>query len=96
MNTNKRFFTILYLGTIAIFLVYMLFISAHNLSKHIELSKKIKKLDESIIQTKNQINNKFTYTELKNNPKLLEQYAREQMNMQKKDEDVFVIVYQSK
>ena len=96
MNTNKRFFTILYLGTIAIFLVYMLFISDHNLSKHIELSKKIKKLDESIIQTKNQINNKFTYTELKSNPKLLEQYAREQMNMQKKDEDVFVIVYQSK
>ena len=50
-------------------------------------------MDENIIQTKNQINNEYSYQQLKNNPKLLHQYAREQMNMQKEDEDVFVIIY---
>ena len=96
MKSNRRFFVILYSSTIILFLLYILVISDHNLARHIELQKKITKLDNNIIRTKNQINNQFTYTELKNNPKLLEQYAREQLNMQKEDEDVFVITYQSK
>lgn len=96
MKNNRRFFIILYSSTIILFLLYILVISDHNLARHIELQKKITKLDNNIIRTKNQINNQFTYTELKNNPKLLEQYAREQLNMQKEDEDVFVITYQSK
>ena len=89
----RKKFLIVYGITFFLFLLYIIFISDSNISKHIELSKKIKKLDENIIQTKNQINNEYSYQQLKNNPKLLHQYAREQMNMQKEDEDVFVIIY---
>ena len=96
MKNNKRLFIILYGVTIFLFLFYMLIFSENNLSKHIELSKKITTLENNITQTKNQINNQYSYKELKNNPKLLEQYAREQLNMQKPNEDVFVIIYQSK
>jgi len=47
-----------------------------------------------IFKTKNQIKNTYSFDELKRNPVLLEQYAREQMNMMKSDEDVFLLVYE--
>ena len=91
---NKWVYIAMYGGTALFFLLYILVISDNNLKKHIQLNRKINSLEESILQTKNRINNKYTYEELKNNDKLLEQYAREQLNMQKEGEDVFVIVYE--
>ncbi|MBP5711274.1 MAG: septum formation initiator family protein [Bacteroidales bacterium] len=91
---NKWVYIGLYGGTALLFFLYIFFISDNNLKKHIQLNRKIKSLEESILQTKNRINNKYTYEELKNNDKLLEKYAREQLNMQKEGEDVFVIVYE--
>lgn len=91
---NKWTYIALYGLTALGFLIYILFLSDSNISRHIQLNKKINSLEKSIIQTKNRINNNYTYEELKNNDKLLEQYAREQLNMQKEGEDVFVIVYE--
>jgi cell division protein FtsB len=59
------------------------------------LNKKIKQLDENILSAKNQINNTFTYEQLENDTAgMLEKYAREQLNLQHPDEDVFVVQYE--
>ncbi|MCL2290145.1 MAG: septum formation initiator family protein [Bacteroidetes bacterium] len=81
--------------TVAVFLVYMLFFSENNIYRHRELNVKMKQLDENIAKTKNQINNTYTFEQLENDTAgKLEKYAREQLNLQKPDEDVFVIVYE--
>jgi len=94
MNSQKKYFFFLYGITIVLFLVYIVFISDNNFSKHRELNQKIKNLETMIYKTKNQINNTYSFDEMKRNPALLEQYAREQMNMHKNDEDVFLLVYE--
>ena len=81
--------------TVIVFLVYVLFFSENNVYKHRELNEKIKQLDENIIKTKNQINNTYTFEQLQDDTAgMLEKYAREQLNLQKADEDVFVVVYE--
>ena len=80
--------------TVVVFFVYLLFFSENNIYKHRELNMKIKQLDENISKTKNQINNTYTYEQLKNDTAgKLEKYAREQLNLQLADEDVFIVMY---
>lgn len=83
------FFTVLILG-----LVYIFILSGNSLKTHRELNKKMKYIDESIVKAKNQVNNTYTFDELKSDSTLLEKYVREQMNWQKSNEDVFVFVYE--
>jgi cell division protein FtsL len=89
-----KFFTILYVVTFVLFLVYFFFISDHNLKTHRDLNRKISNLEEKITNTKNQIGNVYTYEQLVSDSVLLEKYGREQLNMHKPDEDVFVILYE--
>ena len=82
-------------ATVLIFLVYLLFFSEHNLSKHRELNLTIKHYDEIIANTKNQTNNAYTFEQLENDTAgKLEKYAREQLNLQKPNEDVFVVMHE--
>ena len=91
---NRKFVLIISVITVVIFFVYLLFFSENNIYKHRELNLKIKQLDENIAKTKNQINNTYTFEQLENDTAgKLEKYAREQLNLQKTDEDVFVVVY---
>lgn len=83
------FFTVLILG-----LVYIFILSGNSLKTHRELNKKMKYIDESIVKAKNQVNNTYTFDELRSDSTLLEKYVREQMNWQKSNEDVFVFVYE--
>ena len=98
MNKNilqgKTFWLILFGVTTVLFILYMVFFSDNNLGKHRELDKKIENLEKSITDTKNKIENNYSYDQLKNDSSKLEQYGREKLNMQKKDEDVFIIVYE--
>ncbi len=101
MNTNEpkprsrfKFFTILYIVTFAVFLVYFFFISDHNLKTHRDLNRKITNLEERITNTKNQVGNVYTYEQLIADSVLLEKYGREQLNMHKPNEDVFVILHE--
>ena len=81
--------------TVVVFFIYLLFFSENNVYKHRELNLKIKHLDENIAKTKNQINNSYTFEQLENDTAgKLEKYAREQLNLQKEDEDVFVVHYE--
>ena len=91
---NRKFILIVSIITVVIFFVYLLFFSENNIHKHRELNLKIRQLDENIAKTKNQINNTYTFEQLENDTAgKLEQYAREQLNLQRPNEDVYVIVY---
>lgn len=94
MKMNKTFFIILYSATILLFLVYLLFISDNNLKRHRELNTQINYWKEKNIQSLNQINSNYDLQELQSNAHLREQFAREQLNMQKRDEDVYIFVYE--
>jgi len=94
---NRKILMIVSVITSVVFLVYLLFFSENNIKKHHQLNVKIKRLDENIAKTKNKINNTYTYEQLENDTAgKLEKYAREQLNLQKEGEDVYVIVYETK
>lgn len=91
---GKFFWLTLFGVTIILFLLYIIFFSDNNLQKRRELDKKIDNLEKSITDTKNKIENNYSYDQLKKDSSKLEQYGRENLNMQKKDEDVFIVVYE--
>ena len=91
---GKIFWLILFGVTTVLFILYLIFFSDNNLRKRRELNKKIDNLEKSITDTKNKIENNYSYDQLRNDSSKLEQYGREKLNMQKKDEDVFIIVYE--
>ena len=91
---GKIFWLILFGVTTILFILYLGFFSDNNLSKRRALDKKIDNLEKSITDTKNKIENNYSYDQLRNDSNKLEQYGRENLNMQKKDEDVFIVVYE--
>lgn len=91
---SRKFRLVLFGAATFLFLLYIVFISDSNLFKHKELNKKIKNLQTSITDTKNKIENNYSYDQLKSDSSKLEQYGREKLNMQKANEDVFIVVYE--
>jgi cell division protein FtsB len=92
---KRSVFLIISGTTLVVFFVYLLFFSENNIYKHQELNLKIKHLEENIANTKNLINNTYTFEQLENDTaEMLEKYAREQLNLQKPNEEVYVIVYE--
>ncbi len=90
-NLNKKWL-IVYGITLLAFLVYICFLADYSLLRQHELKKKIQIMDNKINQINNTVSNTSSYEEISQDPKLLEKYAREQMNMQKEDEDVFIMI----
>ncbi len=89
-----RLYVLVYGATLVLFLCYFVFISDHNIRTHRELNRKIDNLEEKIIHTKNQVGNAYTFEQLSTDTALLEKYAREQLNMHKPDEDVFILIHE--
>ena len=93
-RSRFRWFAILYAVTFLLFSAYIFFFSDHNLKTHRDLNRKISNLEDKIANTKNQVGNVYTYEQLLEDSTLLEKYGREQLNMHKPNEDVFVILYE--
>ncbi len=94
-NNRKSFKWLAIYGiTILLFLAYFFFISDHNYNTHRTLNRKISNLEDKITNTKNQVGNIYTYEQLSADSSLLEKYGREQMNMHRPQEDVFVIIHE--
>ncbi|MCL2246490.1 MAG: septum formation initiator family protein [Lentimicrobiaceae bacterium] len=92
---NRKHVVIISAVTAVVFFVYLFFFSENNIYKHRELNLKIEQLDANIAKTKNQINNTYTFEQLENDTAgKLEQYAREQLNLQREGEDVYLVVYE--
>lgn len=94
MRLNKKIFIILYSATILLFIVYILFLSDSNLKKHKELNVQIENWKAKNNQTLNQVNSDYDLEKLQEDSQLREQFAREQLNMHREDEDVFIFVYE--
>lgn len=82
---------ILYLCVFLFPLIYVYFFSDSNIKKHRSLDVKAQKLQSEIERLNSFVSNSYSYEEISASDSLLEKYAREQLNMKKPNEDLFVI-----
>lgn len=94
MKKMKQSFKFLYIGTLVLFSVYILFLSDNNVKRHYELSKQIRDTENNLNKINNYIVTDHHLDELFSNSFAREQHARENMNLSKKEEDVFIFVYE--
>ena len=93
-RSRFKFFAVLFAVTLLLFAAYFFFLSHHNLKTHRDLNQKISNLEDKITNTKNQVGNVYTYEQIVADSELLETYGREQLNMHKPNEDIFVILHE--
>lgn len=94
-NKVVRFFSNRYVIILLLFLVWMLFFDENSFFNHRELNQEINKLEKT---------NEFYDTEAEKDKKLiknlkdpdsLEKFAREEYKMKRKDEDIYIIDFDS-
>jgi len=77
------------------FIIWMLFFDENSYLIHRELNTEIKKLEESTKYYKTEIKKNKKMMDNLNNPKSLEKFARETYKMKKKNEDIFIVEFDS-
>jgi len=82
-----------YVIIIVIFLVWMLFFDENSFLNHHELNKEIDKLEKSTDYYEKNIKKDKKDIEILNNPDSLERFAREEYRMKKKEEDIYIIEF---
>lgn len=90
-NKVVKFITNRYFIVIVIFLVWMLFIDENSYLTHRELDKEIDKLESSIDYYQKEISKDQKVISNLKDPDSLEKFAREEYNMKKKNEEVYII-----
>ena len=79
------------IAIVACFL-YLAFISKNDFARHRDLNQQISDWKQKINDTTHHINSQYDIEKMKSDPELLEKFAREELNLQKENEDVFIIV----
>jgi cell division protein FtsB len=88
-----KFITNRYVIILSIFIVWMGFFDENSLLNHHEFNKEIEKLDNEKKYYESQINqDKELINKLKDKEQL-EKFAREEYNMKKENEDIYIIEY---
>jgi cell division protein DivIC len=88
-----KFITNRYVIILSIFIVWMVFFDENSLLNHHEFNKEIEKLDNEKKYYESQINeDKELINKLKDKEQL-EKFAREEYNMKKENEDIYIIEY---
>ena len=77
------------------FLIWMTFLDTNSLLIHAELNREIKKLKNKRDALNKEILDDKSLIEKLNNIDSLEHYAREEYNLKKENEDIFIIEFQS-
>ena len=77
------------------FLIWMTFFDTNSLLIHAELNREIKKLKKKRDALNKEIIDDKSLIEKLNNIDSLEHYAREEYNLKKENEDIFIIEFQS-
>ena len=90
---NKSLFK--YLVISISFLIWMTFLDTNSLLIHAELNREIKKLKKKRDALNKEILDDKSLIEKLNNIDSLEHYAREEYNLKKENEDIFIIEFQS-
>ena len=76
------------------FLIWMTFLDTNSLLIHAELNREIKKLKKKRDALNKEILDDKSLIEKLNNIDSLEHYAREEYNLKKENEDIFIIEFQ--
>ena len=92
-NKTIRFFSNRYVLIFIVFLVWMTFFDENSFLIDHEFNKEIDKLetDKDFYQT--EINTDKKKIEKLEDPEQLDKYAREEYNMKKENEDIYIIEY---
>lgn len=86
----KRYFSLLSIGVIAV-VIYMIFFSDTSVTRKIEYQRVIDSLRTEVEITRDSmLHYKELNSRLTTDPEVMEQVVREQHNMKRPDEDVFV------
>ena len=92
-NKIVKFLTNKYVIFILVFIIWMTFFDENSFLNHRELNKEIDKLEDANKYYKDQIGTDSKIIDNLNNPDSLEKYAREEYKMKKKNEDIYIIEY---
>lgn len=92
-NKIVKFMTNKYVVILLFFIVWMLFFDENSYLNHRELNIEIDKLENANEYFKTEIDIDDKIIQNLNNPDSLEKYAREEYKMKKKDEEIFLIEY---
>jgi len=76
-----------------LFLVWMIFFDETRYFNHRELNKEIHKLEESAKYYENEIDHDKKIIKNLQDPDSLERFAREEYRMKKKNEDIYIIEF---
>ena len=90
---NKSYFK--YLVILSAFLIWMTFLDTNSLLIHAELNREIKKLKSRKDALTEEINKDQTLIQKLENIDSLEHYGRENYNLKKDNEDIFIIEYEA-
>ena len=90
---NKSYFK--YLVILGAFIVWITFLDTNSLLIHAELNQEIKKLKSRKDALTEEINKDQKLIEKLENIDSLEHYGRENYNLKKDNEDIFIIEYES-
>lgn len=90
---NKSYFK--YLVIFSAFLIWMTFLDTNSLLIHAELNREIKKLKSRKDALTEEINKDQKLIKKLENIDSLEHYGRENYNLKKDNEDIFIIEYES-
>ncbi len=92
-NKIVKFVTNKYVVILLFFIVWMLFFDENSYLNHRELNIEIDKLENANAYFKTEIDADDKIIQNLNTPDSLEKYAREEYKMKKKDEEIFLIEY---
>ncbi len=88
-NWKKRL--IMYAVVVALAVVYIFVFSDSNYMIHKKLNNKIAEQEQELEKQEQNVAAQSTYKNLRNDSLDLERYRREQLNMKKENEDLFLI-----
>ena len=88
-----KFLSNRYVMIILVFFIWMLFFDENSYLNHRELNKEIDKLEKSTRYYEREINHDQKIIKNLKNPDSLERFAREEYRMKKKDEDIYIIEF---
>ena len=85
----------IYVLVLTVFVVWMVFFDQNSLLIHLELRREIRKLEKQQEFLREQIASDREIIEKLSDPRELEKFAREQYLLKKKNEEIFLIEFDS-
>jgi len=82
---------ILYAGVLLLAFIYIFGLSDSGFRRHKKLSNNIKQLENAIQEQKKHLDETTVYGKIHEDPEEMEKYRREELNLKKEQEDVFII-----